>query len=282
LLQEIATTSPALICLFQRFKITDMAVFEDTKKLLGTDVFNFAIAHQDYPINFELADVLKYKKYGLVGSQINIICPKMQGNKFESESDEVKCILSILTDGGDYKWADFNKENISTNQDLRSIEGTKAVNQERLEELYDEMSDLKYDIYNAHHDRPNMSIKYADSDGKVRGYLLAYEGQKDEEFPEFEDFLYVSDLATDKTSRVPGGRLIQGFVELYEKNYLNSGNMMPIRSQSRESSSYAIIQKQLNQIGEKLGVEFELIERGSIVRNGEKYFQTMIVPRKKG
>jgi hypothetical protein len=183
---------------------------------------------------------------------------------------------------------DINTPGISyaTFEDTLSIsyiETTKAYtdSQDSITGLHNmENGLIAKDIYNAHHDRPNMSIKYADSDGKVRGYLLAYEGQNDTEFPEFEDFLYVSDLATDKTSRVPGGRLIQGFVELYEKNYLNSDNMMPIRSQSRESSSYAIIQKQLNQIGEKLGVEFELIERGSIVRNGEKYFQTMIVPRK--
>lgn len=136
------------------------------------------------------------------------------------------------------------------------------------------------DIYNAHHSRPNMSIKYTDNTGKVRGYLLAYEGNKDEAFPEFEDFLYISDLATDKTAKLPGGRLMQGFVELYEKNYLANGSMMPIKSQSRESSSYMIIQTQLSEIGKKLGVKFEVLENGFVERNGEKYFETMIVPVK--
>ena len=163
------------------------------------------------------------------------------------------------------------------------IETTKAYtdSQDSITGLHNmENGLIAKDIYNAHHSRPNMSIKYTDNTGKVRGYLLAYEGNKDEAFPEFEDFLYISDLATDKTAKLPGGRLMQGFVELYEKNYLANGSMMPIKSQSRESSSYMIIQTQLSEIGKKLGVKFEVLENGFVERNGEKYFETMIVPVK--
>jgi hypothetical protein len=196
---------------------------------------------------------------------------KSQMNEYEKKVD-----LEIATPGISY--ATF-EDTLA----ISYIETTKAYtdNQDSITGLHNmENGLIAKDIYNAHKDRPNMSIKYADKGGKVRGYLLAYEGKKDEEFPEYEDFLYVSDLATDKTSRVPGGRLIQGFVELYEKNYLNNDNMIPIRSQSRETSSYAIIQNQLSQLGDKLGVKFELIENGFIERNGEKFFQTMIVPRR--
>jgi hypothetical protein len=196
---------------------------------------------------------------------------KSQINKYEKKID-----LDIITPGVSY--ATF-EDTLA----ISYIETTKAYadNQDSITGLHNmENGLIAKDIYNAHHERPNMSIKYADRDGKIRGYLLAYEGAGDKEFPEFEEFLYISDLATDKTSRVPGGRLLQGFTELYEKNYLSKNNLMPIRSQSRESSSYMIIQKQLSQLGEKLGVEFDLIERGFVERNGEKFFQTMIAPKK--
>ncbi|MBC7472423.1 MAG: hypothetical protein H7196_04170 [candidate division SR1 bacterium] len=161
------------------------------------------------------------------------------------------------------------------------IETTKAYtdNQDSITGLHNmENGLIAKDIYNAHHYRPNMSIKYADKDGKVRGYMFAYEGKENKESN--LNFLYISDLATDKTSKLHGGRLIQGFIELYEKNYLSKGDRIPIKFQSRESTSYRIIQNQLSQLGEKLGVKFDLVENGHILRNGEKFIETLIIPSK--
>ena len=123
------------------------------------------------------------------------------------------------------------------------------------------------DINNAAKDRPNMSLKYTDEAERVRGYMLAWEGILSDENVEdnAEEFfnqpcVYIVDIATDLENRMAGGRLIQGFTELYKQNYLDKGKVMPIFAQARESTSYQIIKKQLDKLGQEAGFDFELIE----------------------
>jgi len=123
------------------------------------------------------------------------------------------------------------------------------------------------DINNAQKDRPNMSVKYTDTSGKMRGYLLAWEGviadsglaEESEELNR-QQCVYVSDLATDKENSLAGGSLITSFTQLYKQNYLDKGILLPIYAQTRETTSYRIIQRQLERLGESIGIEFELIE----------------------
>ncbi len=123
------------------------------------------------------------------------------------------------------------------------------------------------DINNAAKDRPNMCLKYTDEDGRMRGYMLAWEGRISDENVEYyaEEFfnepcVYIIDLATDLESLMAGGRLIQGFVELYKQNYLDKGNLIPIFAQARETTSYKIVKRQLDKLGKEAGFSFELIE----------------------
>jgi RNase P subunit RPR2 len=130
-----------------------------------------------------------------------------------------------------------------------------------------ENSLIAKDINNAAKDRPNMSLKYIDEAGRIRGYMLSWEGyladtyvQDNIEDLSYEPCIYIMDLATDLESSMAGGRLIQGFIELYQQNYLDKGNLMPIFTQAREATSYKIIKRQLDRLGQSTGFTFELVE----------------------
>lgn len=148
-------------------------------------------------------------------------------------------------------------------------------------------------INNALKERPNMSLKYVDPSGIMRGYVLAYEGAleadeerdnddytDDEQQREVmgEKVLYISDLASDRENSMVGGRLIKGFIELYTLNYLNNGNMMPIFMQAREQTSYRIVQRQLDKVGANLGITFEMEELDSYREGGDTMHPIMLRP----
>ncbi len=149
------------------------------------------------------------------------------------------------------------------------LEGKAYADNESLMQFLFNMENglIAKDINNAAKDRPNMSLKYSDEHGKVRGYILAWEGHlSDEDMSdgggEFfgKPCLYISDLATDRETRMAGGRLIGGFAQLYKQNYLDKGNPIPIFAQAREATSYQIVKKQLDAISKDIGFNFELIE----------------------
>jgi len=141
------------------------------------------------------------------------------------------------------------------------------------------------DINNAAKDRPNMSLKYTDENGRARGYMLAWEGRLSDENVEYNagDFfnqpcLYIADIATDRESHTAGGRLIQGFVELYKQNYLDKGKAMPIFAQAREATSYQIVKRQLDRLGKDAGFNFELVELPTYEVGGDVMHPIIIKP----
>ena len=122
-----------------------------------------------------------------------------------------------------------------------------------------------------------MSLKYVDEKGRTRAYLFAYEGRKDiRDSGESEPVIYISDLASDKETRMGGGRLIQAFTEMYNKQYIAKGNFIPIYTEAREQTSYRIIQRQLEKIGDSTGIKFELIELPTN-RAGEDVMHPVII-----
>jgi hypothetical protein len=76
--------------------------------------------------------------------------------------------------------------------------------------------------------------------------------------------LYISDLATPRTggldtrSARAGIALVDGFIDLYKRNYLDKGNMLPIFTQARDATSYQIIMRQLDKMGKNNNVHFEV------------------------
>ena len=128
------------------------------------------------------------------------------------------------------------------------------------------------DIANVHHERPNLSVKYTDASGKMRGYLFAYEGSsagdngsnrwdyEDEPKQDEEKIIYISDLASDRDGGVTGGRLILSFLELYKTNYLDKGNALPIVCEAREGTSYELIKDHADDYARRLGVPIDISE----------------------
>lgn len=139
------------------------------------------------------------------------------------------------------------------------------------------------DINNAAKGRPNMSLKYVDANGMTRGYMLAYEGKMNDEHVPSElkgtDIVFISDLARDEGSSVAGGHLIHGFTELYKTNYLDKGKLIPLYLQARDATSYRILQRQLDRVGQSLGVEFSMTEFPTYSQGDDMMHPVLITPR---
>ena len=133
------------------------------------------------------------------------------------------------------------------------------------------------DVNNVAKGRPNISLKYVDNQGKMRGYILAYEGRSDQRN---EELVYVSDLASDGAMRA-GGSLILGFAKLYKSEYIDKGRFLPIMAQLREQTSYAIILKQLQKLTADTGREFVMEEMGSYQVGGDTMHEVLIRPVEK-
>ena len=124
-------------------------------------------------------------------------------------------------------------------------------------------------INNSVKNRVNLSLKYVDTDGKFRSYILAYEGKWRENG---EACIYISDFASDQKSS-SAGFVLRQFCKRYRENYLEKGNPLPIYAEMRESTSYRLItdEKNKDSIKEWLGVkEIEVDEIDSYsIDNGE-------------
>ena len=136
------------------------------------------------------------------------------------------------------------------------------------------------DINNISKDRPNMSLKHTGEDGRIHGYMLAYEGRmsKDEgkEGEEGEPIIFVSDIASDLKHPGTGGALMRAFLEQYRQNYVSRGNFIPVYAQAREKTSYAIIKSKLKKYGEEVGLELEMEELGTYQEGNDTMHQIII------
>ncbi len=144
------------------------------------------------------------------------------------------------------------------------------------------------DINNSAKERPNLSFKY-ESEGKMRGYLLAYEGKLEKDGydgpgAEGESIIYIGDLAVAEPGSVGGARasssLIDAFVDRYHDAYLSRGNFIPIAAHARERTSYRLIERKLNALEKKIGISFEL-EEGDAYEIGNDIMHPIII-RPKG
>ena len=137
------------------------------------------------------------------------------------------------------------------------------------------------DINNEMKNRPNLSTKYADSTGRMRGYLLAYEGVIDDGNHDHKNkpCIYISDLASDRENTLTGGRLIKEFAKQYKEHYLDKNNPLPIYAQARETTSYRIIKKQIDNLAKQTGTEFELIELPTYEQGDDTMHPVVIQPK---
>ena len=126
------------------------------------------------------------------------------------------------------------------------------------------------EINNKQKSLPSLSLKYVDGKGITRGYLIAYEGIR-----EGKPIVYVEDLAGDPSSRLSGGRLINGFIDAYKKSYIERGNRVPIFLQAREETTYKLLKTHVANMSKKTGSEFEMEEIDDY-RRGDSYMHAVI------
>ncbi len=156
------------------------------------------------------------------------------------------------------------------------------------------------DINNAHKRRPNLSIKYNDPEGRLKGYLFAYEGKASTSGAEsFDDgagnsrsseqpVIYISDFTNDARTNANGepvisfvgGKLLLEFGRLYKENYLDKGNMIPIYTNARDETSYKLLRKQLDALGKKIGYRLEMQDVGKYTAGESTMHNVLIVPHK--
>lgn len=176
------------------------------------------------------------------------------------------------------------------------IEGKAYASNTSLMEYLHNMENglIAKDINNSRTGRPNLSLQYRDEHGKMRGYLLAYEGkfQKNSSYEDREEvqvapssgepIIYIADLAADKEKSIAGGKLVMGFIQLYKEHYLDTGKDLPLYFQARESTSYALVLRQLDRIGKELRIHFQMEDIGEYKINGEIMKEVIIRPVRYG
>jgi hypothetical protein len=152
------------------------------------------------------------------------------------------------------------------------LEGKAYHDNESLMEYMHNMENglIAKDINNSYKNRDNLSLKYVGDDKAVHGYLIAYEGIKDN-----ESIIYIQDLASDSSVRA-GGSLIKGLMEKYRVNYLDKENPIPIYAQFREQTSFKILNKQLDAFSKQLGKKLVMDEIGNYQSGGDTMHEVVI------
>jgi predicted ATPase len=77
-----------------------------------------------------------------------------------------------------------------------------------------------------------------------------------------------------------GMELITEFIRLYQENYIKKDKLIPIRAEAREVSSYKLITRHLNSMGESIGIEFVLEEGDSYQKGNDTMHPVTIRPIK--
>lgn len=139
-------------------------------------------------------------------------------------------------------------------------------------------------VNNRVHSRPDLSLKYVGDDGRLLGYLLAFEGRyKDDQsrlLPQGAPMIYVGDLAAHPDVRtVGGGRLVQAFIDRVVEQYAGQDQIPPLVAELREGTSYRLVMAKLRSIESRTGIAFEVSHGRPFYRGNEKMIPTVIQPR---
>lgn len=140
------------------------------------------------------------------------------------------------------------------------------------------------DINNSYKGRPNLCLKYSGENGEIQGYLIAWQGKLNGETEISEEYIgkeciYIMDVAAKKSNALAGGRLINRFLELYRQFYLVPGKPLPIFAQLRDATSYPLISKQLDRMGDKLRIKFSMTEFETYTVGNDVMHPVIIEPK---
>lgn len=128
------------------------------------------------------------------------------------------------------------------------------------DDMHEGMAELQNYIFasainNKINNFPDLSLKYVDAEGKMAGYFISYQGER-----KGVKIVYIENLAVDPKNKIAGGKIINYFIEKYRAEYIDKGNPLPIYIQSREETTYSMMQKQFDKLRDKYGVNFSVEE----------------------
>ncbi len=67
---------------------------------------------------------------------------------------------------------------------------------------------------------------------------------------------------------------------MIEENYLKKDNPIPILAEARDQTSYPIIAKQINKLGNKYGYTYEMEEMGDYENGADTMHRVVLRPKK--
>jgi hypothetical protein len=209
----------------------------------------------------------------------NVIVVKKQADNYYKETSQPEVSIPeqtrIKTHGVSY--LTYEDSLATAYLEEKAFQGTSLA-----EGLTNVMNGLiAAEISNVVKERPNLSIKYGEQDGRVQSYIIAYEtrvakrdipgnvnlktqvagsegkGANGEgQDAESEDknvksegkyandsiaLIYVADLAADPNKKFAGPKVLTEFLNLYNENYFSKGNNLPIFAEAREATSYKLL-----------------------------------------
>jgi hypothetical protein len=149
-----------------------------------------------------------------------------------------------------------------------------------------ENSLIAQSINNEIKSRPNLSMKYTDSHGVVKGYIIGYEGKLEQNGID-RPVVFVSDYSTERRIGLdgtfkagrPGGKLLQAFMKQYKKNYLDKGDLIPVFVNAREETSYRLLLKNIQGMSKTLGYDFEIKETGTEQAGESTMHDLLLIPK---
>ncbi|MFA6447363.1 MAG: hypothetical protein WCW31_03870 [Patescibacteria group bacterium] len=140
------------------------------------------------------------------------------------------------------------------------IEGKAYADNESLMEYLHKVQNniIGSQIANEFFDRPNLSFIVKDENNVPLGYMIAYEGNAND-----QPMVYISDLAADPENKMAGPALVRTFIRNYFGNYgTEQKPYIPIFTNAREKTSYQWILRLAQAEAKKHNVLVELVELG--------------------
>lgn len=130
-------------------------------------------------------------------------------------------------------------------------------------------------LANAVRTAPNLSVKHVSDSGELSGYVIAYEGALETG----EKIIYINNMVASGPREAV--RLINGLMEQYTKLYVDNGVLLPLHAEFREKTSYRLITKHLEKIGETSNLQFDVEEVDEMEIGDESLKHLIIRPRLK-
>jgi len=131
------------------------------------------------------------------------------------------------------------------------------------------------DIAAAQRGGANLSFKYVDRQGRIKAYLVAYEGRAQEGG---EPIIYISDFAAQDRKSLEAGKILLSFIESYKAEYVDKGRPLPIVLEARETTSYALLMNQLKNFEKRLGCKLDVKELGTHQSGSDTMHRVVITP----